>query len=273
MNSKPIPYAHIVLDNYKLGTSTNEAGHFILNTLGITEDTLIISSIGYRKKLIPFNMEFDTLKIKIILDVSINELEEVVIIPNDSKKRYHSTDLGFYNSKDGNGLFTTIPGDVVVVYIKNPYSIAGRLKQVKLKLSNNSRVSRESKIKLRILARNKYRLSPEIDILTKNIIIDPGKKNLKIDVEEQNITFPLEGLFVGVEWMDSNEKNQNNELVNPSLRWAFNHNQKQTFFSYRNKKWIQDYSFNLQDKKGNAMIGVEVEFEKNRKAHNMVYSK
>ncbi len=84
---QPIAFSTVFIKNTNLGLYTNEEGDFtISNASKFIKDTLVISSVGYQKKYIPFKALFFDVVNKIYLDVATEKLEEVVITANLTRK-------------------------------------------------------------------------------------------------------------------------------------------------------------------------------------------
>lgn len=77
-NNLPIPYVNIWVENKEKGATTNEAGVFEIDCS--PSENLIISAIGYEKKITPFSE-------RITLKKAIYTLDEVVVSkPKDTKE-------------------------------------------------------------------------------------------------------------------------------------------------------------------------------------------
>lgn len=80
MTKKPLPFANIFLKKQLIGTITNEEGKFDLYfSQEITNDTLLVSFIGYKHQLIAANSIKSPLNI--FLEPSVMDLNEVVVRP------------------------------------------------------------------------------------------------------------------------------------------------------------------------------------------------
>lgn len=91
---KPIPYASIRIKNKAIGLITNFDGGFKIPVkFKKNGDTLEISSIGYKTKMV-FLSKFSENKINIIfLKESIEKLNEVVIVTSKKRKRLNAKEI------------------------------------------------------------------------------------------------------------------------------------------------------------------------------------
>ncbi|GAB6281637.1 MAG: carboxypeptidase-like regulatory domain-containing protein [Ignavibacterium sp.] len=79
--NEPIPSVNILVQNFNIGTSTDEKGYFLLENLTPRKYKLKISSVGYKTKFVDVQIHSNkTTEIKITLDEEVIELEQVEII-------------------------------------------------------------------------------------------------------------------------------------------------------------------------------------------------
>lgn len=83
---QPLPYAHVYVKSNKLiGTTTNNEGIFsLVLPEKYSGDSIVISFIGYKSKLISIKLIQYWKNISINLEESPNELKEVVVFANDT---------------------------------------------------------------------------------------------------------------------------------------------------------------------------------------------
>ena len=74
---EPIPGVTVKLTNINLGTATNNKGWFSLS-LPLTKGTLEFSFVGFKKKIVTFNAQSDTLRV--IMEEDIQALDEAVVV-------------------------------------------------------------------------------------------------------------------------------------------------------------------------------------------------
>ncbi|WP_375577938.1 carboxypeptidase-like regulatory domain-containing protein [Marivirga tractuosa] len=198
---RPVPYASVYLKNQQKGTSSSFDGWFTIE-LDKT-DTLIISSVGYQKLELAYSELNDT----IFLALDIREMK-VVEVQNKKK-------LGLFKKR--NKL-----GNVKTSYLFNdnwlwmgtagyPYEIA-RFFEFKEEFSETRfvesvAVETISDVNGAIFSLKFYRLGADslpAELINKNTIIGSVKKGrniTKIEIEEEVIYFPEDGMFIAVEFL------------------------------------------------------------------------
>ncbi len=81
--SRPLSYVNIYFKDISLGTVTNDEGLFELNVPDyLTDDTLIISMLGYKKEIIPLHDNIHQ-EVNLNLEKEYIEIQEVVIRPEE----------------------------------------------------------------------------------------------------------------------------------------------------------------------------------------------
>lgn len=98
----PIAYANIGVKGYNLGTYSNETGHFTLNNIPLGSQTILVSSVGYKKleQMIDL-LEGKEMMLEFQLENSFEELEEVVITGtrNETKRSNSPVMVGVIDKK------------------------------------------------------------------------------------------------------------------------------------------------------------------------------
>jgi hypothetical protein len=198
---RPVPYASVYIKNQQKGTSSIIDGRFTIE-LDKT-DTLIISSVGYQKLELAYSELNDT----IFLALDIREMKAVEV---QNKKK-----LGLFTKR--NKL-----GNVKTSYFFNdnwlwmgtaghPYEIA-RLFEFEEGFSDTRFIKSVafetmSEVSGAIFSLKFYRLGADglpAELINKNTIIGTAKKGrniTKINIEDEVIYFPEEGMFVAVEFL------------------------------------------------------------------------
>ncbi|MDZ7935704.1 MAG: carboxypeptidase-like regulatory domain-containing protein [Emticicia sp.] len=211
-NSKePIPYVSVSRQN-GTGTYSNEDGSFEL--LISSSDTLYISHLAYKSiKLTKSDIDNLTGGVIYLVPKSF-QLSEVQI----SQSRKSEIDLGYYYNKT---FFNrTGPGgkndfSVFVNHLKNTANQQGYLEKLYFDLHVDLTEKSNSKARIRVFSVGEDGL-PKDDLLNKEIIkrIDRLTPNLQIDVSEFNIVFPLNGVFIGLEFFCNYEQKEQNRRGN-----------------------------------------------------------
>lgn len=188
-----IPYVNIWVENENLGTTANENGEFELK---INHTKVIhFSAIGYETKKI----SSDSIKQRVELTPTINELNEVIITAEKSLKELK---IGEFKKSKINYYFScgTTPWIVARFFDYNDnYAKTKYLKRIKV-LTNSD--VRDAKFNVRLYNINENG-APGDYLYDKNIIgiAKKGKKITEIDISELSIAFPENGFFVAIEWL------------------------------------------------------------------------
>ncbi|HXR84968.1 MAG TPA: carboxypeptidase-like regulatory domain-containing protein [Hanamia sp.] len=254
-NSKrePLPFTNIVSIKKQNGTTTDVNGAFQLNNLN-KNDSLKISNIACYSKLIPVEVleKNDT----IFLEENIKTLDEVLLTNFESLKI--EEDLGFINFKN-NASFDLKPGGQIAVFIENKKRRKGWIKEVSFKAKTGGKCKCD--IRLRLIQPDFSGTKPGLDLLTENVIINSNdlKRTNRINLSSYKILMPKNGVFVGLEWLSSDEKCDKNEFTNILGNMAMATNL--VWLNYRDKDWNHDYRPKVPN--GNYMtpnIGIKVAY-------------
>lgn len=184
----PIQFASISINQTANGTHTNEKGIFYFDSIKPT-DTLKISCIGYESRVIAFKDIGD----KIILNNNSVNIGEVAI---NRKKKIKSFTVGYYKMRSplpftygssiNSKLATFIPYEsspafieTILLPVKN-FEDTTRLKVYLLEISKDG--------------------SPGKEIFSKLLL--SNEISIKIDISEQQIRMPADGVFVALEWLN-----------------------------------------------------------------------
>lgn len=212
--NKPIPYVNIGILNREIGTVTNPEGTFMLAVKEESlNDTLRISSIGYKPLEILIRDLKTTEPLSIQLEEQISELNEVVVRANSIKKRT----LG--NRTQSKFLSTGFSYDQLgaEMGIKiNIRKVPTFVDAFNFHISYN-RLSAKSIFRLNFYTVK--RKKPSENILTSNILIpiEPKQTGLvTIDLKPYDIVLD-EDVIVTLEWIDNQGNNNKGEAIYFSL--------------------------------------------------------
>lgn len=194
LTKERLPYTTIklFLNNIMVsGGYCDEKGEIVINKLNF--DSLEFSEIGYYKKSINKKLINDT----IFLNQNIIELKEVVI----NKYKQEVVTLGYINNKKKMQL-SAGKGSEIVVFIDNSFN---QSRQVKTFLFNLKRKKDfKTAIRIHFYKKKINKSEPSEEIGNEDIIgyLDNKiKGTIEIDITNYNIEFPIEGIFVGIEWL------------------------------------------------------------------------
>jgi len=190
----------------------------------------------------------------------VTDIETVVI--ND--KDYEKTNYSFGLKQENNVRLIPIVYYEEGVKFKNNLEKAGRISDVTIFFHKT-----DSKLNLTNLEINFYNIDPLTGkpgekLNTQQIIYTPKNKkrhNVKVDVLNYNIRFPLSGVFVSIKWIPNEF---NDKKVGPSLRET-DYDQQITYVRFNNGSWrINLNSSRKQNQYTNAMIGLGVYIKKKK---------
>lgn len=249
-NRHPLAFTNITSIQSNNGIMTNAHGEFTLDA--DINDTLKFTNIAYQTRLISVKelLMMDT----IFLSENVKELTQIFIQNFNLFKT--EKEMGFYTSA-GSSSFSFGAGSQLAVYLENVKGKEGWIKKINFKIHQMNQC--KNNFRIRFLEFDTTTFSPGKDILTENIIIpfDKLKKKNNIDVAEHHIIFPKEGLFVVLEWLDTNEDCSNKK--SPTIEANNELTDNNPWVNYRDRKW-SSYSFS-QRKVGTPKIGISVAYQ------------
>lgn len=260
---KPLQYVNISILNSHIGTSTDIYGRFELHGNFTSRDTVQLSMIGYETQLHSVETcinEYNSMKI--FLNPLIEMIDEVEI----QKKSYRKTKRTLGVRKLARFKKSSSFGLVAAFKFEKPGAKEGQIREVSFYVRKNDigDLYKLYPCAYRILFYEIESNGLPGELLSyDDIIVVPENKNYKISVsvEDYNIEFPKDGVFVALEVHNINQIENKNTLyvVKPYL--VFTHDKKpMTYSNFRDQKW----SFNNRPsvfKKGfysNLLIEIRV---------------
>ncbi len=220
-NGQALAYAHLLFQNYAMGTTSDTDGWFAFSVPdSLRNESVWISYVGYKPRLV----KIETLGGKTVqLNPKTEGLGEILIEPIRNKKNYvyrpgwTERPIGFGNLNAG-----LYPSQIAVYYPKpDKFENSCFLEEVKVYFfKTKEQWKLPSKFRLHIYDMDENG-KPGKDLL-KNFIIEreAGESSLNIELLDQKIRIPEQGFFVGVEHLFI-KKNQYTETkdyyINDSL--------------------------------------------------------
>ncbi len=201
--NEPLPYATIELHSLRTGTIANNSGDFELsvNSMNQSIDTLEFSYLGYDKRAFSV-ADFLRLENKTISLKSSNvSLGEVVVLP----QKYKTVELGILDKKSESWQVTNLFNNKIGNYIANKKQQIGWIRSVSFYIDTVGHP--ETPFRVRIYDLNHEKNCPGDDILNENVIVsakEPGW--FSVDLTNFKIQFPVDGMFVMMEWINSGDK-------------------------------------------------------------------
>jgi len=188
--NKPIHYANIWNNDASAGSTTNIEGTFSV-VKALENDLFIVNASRYETALITA-MEGDTIRLQPLPP----EPEELVVYPE--KTLQHTIGDAHYENLYFN------PGNIPWIYAKY-FENTKEIRQVQYlskAIVYTKSIVNDATFKLRIL-RPDADGCPGDDLITEPIIVHVKRGNKKnvIDLLMYNVKMPPKGVFVGVEWL------------------------------------------------------------------------
>lgn len=223
ISKSPIPFANAIIHenkNITNGFYADENG--FVKIICNENSTLKISCIGYENKIFEKLIELsDT----IFLKQNSIILKEIIITNSNKYKN-----LGFKFSKK-NSTINTYKGSEFAVFIENESNVKAKIKSVILNLTKK----KDYTIILKIKFYKKGTNNTPTDILNNRDIVyylkNKHNGELEIDIDDENIELPEEGVFLSVETLGFIDKK--GSFINDQDMW-------------------HEFSFHLVDDKKNA---------------------
>ncbi len=257
-NKHPLKEVELTINN-KLICKTDTNGSYSFQYISI-QDTIQFTKKGYVQKKYLLNDLLKDQKRTIILEPII-ELKPIII----SGKKYKKQEISIGLGKKTNSRIIATPEYEIAAFIKNSSHFKGKINTVNLFLHKTKKDVPLTNLEINFYTVDSITGQPLYKILYSPIIFKSKKRSrgkYKIDVEEFNIPFPKNGVFVSIKW----QKLENNKLssVGPSLRLTRSSNKYYTYYKYKSNNW------NKYRRLGgknidivNAMIGLNVWVRKN----------
>lgn len=257
ISGNPIIYSNIVFSIKNVGVYSDEKGFFEINLNKNKKDTLLFSAIGFKtKKLSLFHLKYSNKMVDILLSPDVISLDEVVISSSE-KNKYKNEYLG--EKKEGNVSMSSLIGNQIVSYVKNPFNKSGKIEVLTLYLNRVRKAKSIAKLNIKIYRYDSINDKPSKLISTENIIIKPKNKKYKqkIDLSKYHLPFPKEGICIGIEYISLDNSLIGSDKIGPALRFTYSKNKNNTWFGYRDKGWNKSF-LDRKNKRGNLLIGLNV---------------
>ncbi|QKZ14881.1 carboxypeptidase-like regulatory domain-containing protein [Spirosoma sp. KUDC1026] len=213
LTQKEVPYVSIASTQTGAGIHADEEGYFEWGSTR-SGDTLAISCVGYKPLKVAFDLLDQDRMNRLALSPDTVILKEFVVKPGTRKR---TKEIGFYhyppNSKRGMAAGGISDNQVFVNYYKNNEGKEGLLSRLLFDLKASNPGQGSSKARIRIMRYDPETGLPGNDLLPKDIIVSitPLSHDIALSVEKYNVPFPVEGIFIGLEFICHNEfiyKNQ-----------------------------------------------------------------
>jgi hypothetical protein len=199
-SNQPIESVTISMLESKQAVFSDNLGRYYMKIYD-NKDKLLVSCVGYQSVLIDLNSFIDKKEYAVDLSLipKLEELKEIVVT-NTSKDNYIFKKIGLKKGVVVTWLVQS--GHEVCTLVKTPYIEDQYIKTVILNVEK--RLKKEfflNHFKINFYEYDEIKKKPGVKINTGEIIVLPENKNydLAIDVNSHSIPFPIKGLCIGVE--------------------------------------------------------------------------
>lgn len=259
----PIHLANVTFIEKDKGTYTTQDGKFDLKV--DNENQILISSIGYESQILDISQIKDFKQIlSVRLIPSTEKLTEVFITAKKSKYTSSRT-LGKPKKLK---VRTTLPfGYEFASLIKNSKNKKGIVEEVVLNLNKSKDYDYLATYNIKFYEYNPITKQPDQWVYHENLIVRPENKTYKlvIDLTDLNISFPENGICVGVEIVNDKYKEPINSMaiIAPKINFTHTDLEVLTWNRYRNKDWkLGTKKSKVRNDYINGLIQIKVKFEK-----------
>ena len=236
-----VAYASIITQNANRGCSADSLGYFFASLT----DSIRVTAIGYaplKITIASLTPDANELRVGYLSELSLcmNELT----ITGRKTGKYDTFKIKSYSKSDEKGTRYNAAGIQFAVKMENKLSKAGFVDWVSFKFSRDGGQTPEATLRLRIYRVNSQNINlPGEDVLLENVVVKPRNGWVTIDLRRYNIPFPTSGIFVGLEWLESNVVTPKGGRVNPGVHYALNSSCAYSVECYRQNGWKPDTSF------------------------------
>lgn len=199
-SKQPIAYSTVEIKAQKTGTYTDSTGNFSIKIEDVS-DTLEFNSLGYEMHKYPAGDLRDSIVI-IELKPHIFELQEVVVVP----KKVKTKRLGTIAKKPWRFQVANIFGGQYGTYIKNDIKKTGYVSAVSFYIAEVG--FPDAPFRIRLYAKDQENQCPGKDLLNESVIVSNpnGEGWFTVDIADYGIEFPMEGMYVMMEWIYSGDQ-------------------------------------------------------------------
>ena len=249
-DGRPLAYTNISNIHSDKGTMTNGQGEFTLEAA--ISDTFKLTNISFESRILSTKemLQMDT----IFLTDYILTLAPI-FIKNFNLFKIQK-EIGFFKEK-GPHSYNFGPGSQLCVYLENNENKEGWIKKIHFKIKQFNQCKNDFRI--RFLQFDTLTSSPAEDLVGENLIIPYAKLKKKntLDVSTHHIIFPKKGLFMVIEWLDTDDLCVNKSY--PSIEAGKDIERDITWINFRDRKWSQYKS--SKSKVGTPKIGITVAYQ------------
>jgi hypothetical protein len=246
IRKEPIEYCSVAWDK-QFGVVTNKEGVAIL-PFNKMSDSIIISSVGFQKKIVYKNSLAGKNYTEVILETSTEEMPPVVVWSNGKNEEF-----GITSKKEGPSYFMNKYGNNLQNIIQiSGYTLPVRINKFSVFISHKSSAVTPFRIRAYDIGEDGR---PGNDILHQNIIVTNYKKNRwhEVDLSDVSIHLKSSNFFIGIEWLSTDNVSLNGLCIgeDDQLRTSI------TYVKYGQSNW-KSLSRKIEKKMLNSMMKVEL---------------
>ena len=227
-SGNPLPYTSVIWSK-SLGLVTDLNGYLLIPDKSKI-DSLIISAIGYKNKIIKEKKQFANTELKVKLERDEIELPEIILAKYDVEK-----ELGSLESKQGNSYFkNNLCINLQGVLLIKGYKYPAICKSISVFIAKQS--SANIPYRLRLYEINADSL-PGKDLSSSSFIVNNYKINSwnTYSLDSINVQLPKNGFYVAVEWLCTDIKSDNGLCIAQTSKIEDN----LSYYKYGNVGWMQ----------------------------------
>lgn len=242
---KPLPYASVIWGR-SMGLVSDTSGCLkIIDKSKI--DSLIITAIGFTRKVISKESILNKSKIEIILQSGNVELPEVIVAKYSVNKEF-----GTVVKKETSYFKNRICINLQSALLVKSYEHPSQCKSISVFIVKESSVELPYQLRLYDIGADSL---PGKDLITENIIVNSYKTNSwnTYSFDSGYVQLPKNGFFVAIEWLCTDIKVENGLCLGLSNKVE----EGLTYYKYGNTGWFQ-LKFKNVVSKDNVMLKTEL---------------
>lgn len=224
----PIPYTSVIW-NKNSGLVTNLDGYLLIPDKGKI-DSLIITSIGFKKQVIGAKESFKSDKLNIVLTKDEIDLPEIIIAKYNVEKEY-----GYIEKKrESSYIKNAICSNLQAALLINSYNYPAQCKSISVFIVKQSSVDIPYRFHFYEIGNDSL---PGRDLFSENLIVGSYKTNSwnTCDLDSIAVQLPKNGFFVAIEWLCTDIKSENGLSIGLTNKMK----ESATFYKYGNVGWQQ----------------------------------
>ncbi|MEL7147147.1 MAG: carboxypeptidase-like regulatory domain-containing protein, partial [Bacteroidota bacterium] len=197
-----IPYATIEIKSRNVGVVADYCGRFKLNLRDMqVADTLLVSSMGYERRLFSFDEINFNDSLKIYLKEKAFLKREITI----KKDKYLSQSTGTRAGKPKGETYVDTHGQQTALFVPNQEGLEGKIEKVRYYLSPKGNT--HAPFRVHIYAPDSAGKGPGLDMIPVFLVVKPDiiRGWYEVDVFEYEIDIPENGFYVALEGVFPND--------------------------------------------------------------------